>query len=258
MRTRRVGTNARLDRTARTVLLLCLAALAVALLASSAWAQDAPAVEPFDLRGTVTDDAGQPLVGAFVALAGSDWGSVTNESGHFRLEDIDPGPIEITVEQLGYATLHWRGSVSADESLALTLEAQPVVLEGLTVVTDRFENRRRAIARSVQSYDRTALATSHYDDMIQFVRARAGLFETRCPRYEHSSVCFMRRGRPVAPVVYIDEMPVIGGTDFLAAIRPHELYMLEVYDRGAHIRAYTTQFMERAAKQRLQPVTILR
>lgn len=245
------------DGWSRTLLALCLAALAVAALASSAFAQDAPAVEPFDLRGIVVDEAGQPLVGAFVALAGSEWGSLTNESGAFRLDDIDPGPIELTVEQLGYATLHWRGSVAADEPLSLTLEAQPVVLEGLTVVTDRFQSRRRATATSVQSYDRTALATSHYDDMMQFVRARAGLFETRCPRYEHSSTCFMRRGRPVAPVVYIDEMPVLGGTDFLASMRPHELYMLEVYNRGAHIRAYTTQFMERAAKQRLQPVTFI-
>lgn len=255
---RGLGLNARLDGWTRTLLAVCLTALAVALMARSAWAQDIDVIEPFDLGGTVVDEAGQPLVGAFVALAGSKWGSVTNQAGQFRLDDIDPGPLELTVEQLGYATLHWRGSVATDEVLTLTMEAQPLVLEGLTVVTDRFENRRRATATSVQSYDRSDLATSHYDDMIQFVRARAGLFETRCPRYEHSSVCFMRRGRAVAPVVYIDEMPVIGGTDFLAAIRPHELYMLEVYNRGAHIRAYTTQFMERAARQRLQPVTFVR
>jgi hypothetical protein len=45
--------------------------------------------------------------------------------------------------------------------------------------------------------------------------------------------------------------------DYLAAIAPHELHMVEVFGQGRHIRAYTTRFMERAAKTRLQPVAVL-
>jgi len=37
---------------------------------------------------------------------------------------------------------------------------------------------------------------------------------------------------------------------------PHELYMVEVFQGGRHIRAYTHHFMERAAEQRLMPMMI--
>ena len=58
-------------------------------------------------------------------------------------------------------------------------------------------------------------------------------------------------------MIVIDEIPILGGMDYLAAIAPHELHMVEVYGHGRHIRAYTTRFMARAAKTRLQPVALL-
>ena len=204
---------------ARTVFAVGLAVMAVAMMARSAFAQDT--VDPFDLTGTVVDERGQPLVGAFVSLSGSDWGSLTNEQGRFRIPDLYPGRVELTAEQLGYATLQWTGEVTEQSGpLTLQMEAQAVVLEGLTVVTDRFRSRRNATATTVRSFDRDRLATSPQPTVIDFV-------------------------------------PVIGGMDYLASFRPHELYMVEVYARGRHIRAYTPQFMERAAKQRLRPIALL-
>ncbi|HSG49234.1 MAG TPA: carboxypeptidase regulatory-like domain-containing protein [Longimicrobiales bacterium] len=241
---------------ARTVFAVGLAVMAVAMLARSAFAQDT--VDPFDLTGTVVDERGQPLVGAFVSLSGSDWGSLTNEQGRFRIPDLYPGRVELTAEQLGYATLQWTGEVTEQMGpLVLRMEAQAVVLEGLTVVTDRFRSRRNATATTVRAFDRERLATSPQPTVIDFVQAELGLTSTPCPSYFHSSYCVYSRGRPVAPSVYIDEMPVIGGMDYLASFRPHDLYMVEVYARGRHIRAYTPQFMERAAKQRLRPIALL-
>ncbi len=72
-----------------------------------------------------------------------------------------------------------------------------------------------------------------------------------------SSNCLIVRGRAIEPSVWIDEAPVIGGLDYLNVMRPYELYMVEVYGGGRQIRAYTTQFMARAATTRLQPFAIL-
>ena len=61
----------------------------------------------------------------------------------------------------------------------------------------------------------------------------------------------------MAPEVWIDEAPVVGGMDYLRTVRPYELYMVEVYAGGRQIRAYTPRFMERAAKTRLQPIAFV-
>ncbi len=42
----------------------------------------------------------------------------------------------------------------------------------------------------------------------------------------------------------------------LHTVPTSQLYMIEVYGRGTHIRAYTHGFMERAAGVRLAPLPI--
>lgn len=233
-------------------LALGLAFLAVAVLAGRALAQDTGPAE-FELRGVVTGEQGEPLVGAWVALEGDRWGSLTDEKGRFRLPDMAPGRADLVVQQLGYDTLRWSGEVRDGEPLALQMTAKPILLEGLHVVTDRFETRRRATPVTVRAYDRGVLATTAQQTMLDFIVARAGVPRVRCGGYAWSDTCFLVRGRAVDPVVWVDEAPLIGGMDFLAAMSPYDMYMVEVYGNGRQIRLYTTQFMERAAKTRLRP-----
>jgi hypothetical protein len=235
---------------------LGLAVVAVALIAGRAFAQEPDPPTPFDLVGTVTGEAGQPLAGAFVSLEGSEWGSLTDEAGRFRIPDVDGGRIALTVQQLGYDTLRWEGPVAAGEALALRLSPRPVVLEGLHVVADRFESRRRGVPRAVRWFDRAALATSPQRTALDFVSTRAGVIEVPC-HGRWSDHCLIVRGRLTEPSVWIDEVPVIGGIEYLDMVHPSELYMVEIYAGGRQIRAYTNQFMERAAETRLMPIPIL-
>jgi hypothetical protein len=232
------------------------AVLAIAILAKDSFAQDMRVVQTFDLVGTLTDEAGQPLVGAFVSLGDSEWGSLTGTEGRFRIPDVRPGPVSLRAELLGYETLNWEGTVQGGTPVALTLAAKPILLEGLTVVTDRFESRRRAVASSVRWFDHDALATSPQSTALDFVKTRAGLYDVRC-NGRWTNRCFMVRGRPAEPRVWVDEVPVFGGLEYLESLAPHDLYMVEVYGSGRAIRAYTPQFMERAAEDRLRPIPIL-
>jgi hypothetical protein len=227
--------------------------LSFPLAAGNAFAQEAQAVQTFELAGTVTDAAGRPLVGAFVRLADSDWGSLTDQVGRFRIRDVTPGIVALEAEMLGYETLAWEGAVEAGEALPLRMTAKPILLEGLTVVADRFESRRRSVASSVRWFDHTALSTSPQSTALDFVATRAGLYRVGC-RGRFTNQCFMVRGRATEPMVWVDEAPVFGGLEYLASLAPHELYMVEVYGNGRAIRAYTPGFMERAAEVRLNPV----
>jgi hypothetical protein len=226
--------------------------VALALLARHAVGQEAEGVREFDLSGHVYGEDDRPLVGAFVSLRGSDWGSLTDDKGRFLVRNVVPGRVELTVEQLGYETLEWEGVVTSTTALDLHLEPQPVLLEGLTVIADRFQARRNATATSVRWFDRSALATSPHVSTLEFLASR-GMIRIRC-RSAYGDNCVLVRGRAVEPSVWVDEAPIIAGLEYLDDIPPYELYMVEVYGTGRHIRAYTSGFMERSAKIGLHPI----
>jgi len=232
-----------------------LALVALAFLARDGRAQQTPARSPIELVGTVVDQAGKPLVGTFVSVTGDDWGSLTDAHGRFTLSKITPGTVSLTAEQLGYDTLTVERTVRAGVPVTLTMTPKPILLQGLHVVVNRFARRRLSAPVSVQFFGRNQLATSSAPEMFDFMRARAGLWMEPCSGI--GNMCVYRRGRFIEPYVYIDEVPVLGGMDFLDTMRPSDLYMVEVYAHGAEIRAYTTAFMARAAKTRLQPISLL-
>jgi hypothetical protein len=164
--------------------------------------------------------------------------------------------MSLTIEQLGYETLEWEGYVAAgDPLLMIELSARPIVLEGLRVVTDRFRSRRSAVATRVYTYDASDLANSFERSALDFIRYRAHGRITAC-RGGFGDRCLVVRGRVVEPIVYIDEIPVLGGLDQLESFAPWDLYMVEIYGGGRHIRAYTPQFMKMAAEQRLVPIAL--
>lgn len=238
---------------------IALAVLAIAVLAVSGSAQQDRFEEtaPFQLMGQVVDaESGAILVGAWVGLTGTDMGSLTNDDGRFRIPDMTAGPLVLTVEQLGYETLEWSGNVAnTDELLTIELNAQPLLLEGLQVVTDRFRSRRNAAAVSVFAYEPGDLTTTSARTALEFIELSSAAYLTSC-NGRYSDQCLQLRGRAVEPVVYIDEMPLLGGLGYLQSFAPWDFHMIEVYGGGRHIRAYTSSYMERAAKTRLTPIPL--
>lgn len=225
--------------------------------ASPAAAQDA---QPVCLDGearivgvvvdAVTD---MPLASVSVSVARSDWLSLTTDSGRFLLCEIEAGPHRLTAERLGYRTVTALvEAVPSGDPLRVRMQADPIVLEGLEVVMDRFRHRRRAVATTVRTYDEEDLASSSYGSVADFIDSRPGIVIGPC-RFR---ACVYSRGGRVESNIYLDEMPLIGGWSELESIPTTQLYMVEVYGRGRHIRAYSHAFMQRAAKIRLLPMPI--
>ncbi|MCY4398608.1 MAG: carboxypeptidase regulatory-like domain-containing protein [Gemmatimonadetes bacterium] len=209
--------------------------------------------EPQILGFVVDDTTGEPLSAAFVSTSTSEWGSLTTDNGRFLLCGIRTGTHRITAERLGYRTLEVRLVAAAPPAaVRLRMDPDPILLEGLEIVTDRFERRRRATAYSVRAYGEEELAGSPYWTAADFVQSRAFVFATPCGR----DMCIWSRGRRITPRVYLDEFLLIGGWSQLETLPTNQLYMIEVYRRGMQIRAYTHRFMERAAKSRLAPLPI--
>ena len=230
----------------------------LALTASRTAAQDDKPVcvdgEPQILGVIVDHTSEEPLSSALVSVTTTEWASLTTASGRFQLCGILAGTHRITVERLGYRTLEVRvEAASPPAPIRLRMDPDPILLEGLEIVSDRFERRRRATAYSVRAFDREEIASGPYWTAADFVEYRAMVFMTLC---DGGSRCVRSRGRVVRPTVYLDEMPLIGGWSQLETLPTSQLHMIEVYRRGTQIRAYTHHFMERAARVRLSPFPI--
>jgi len=215
--------------------------------------------QPKRLVGHVIDAAtGTPLVGAFVHRTGEDQGVLTDDEGRFLLPEIPAGLVSLSVEQLGYMPLTQRSLLQENAGpVVLALEPDPILLEGIQLVTDRFERRRRALAVASRAFDREDLVTSPAFNVLDFVTSRTLLRPFRCGRLSVDGICAYVRGRIRPVTVYVDEAPFLGGLAFLEMMEPHELQRVEVYRGGAHIRVYTQAFMERAGRIRLTPLGVL-
>jgi hypothetical protein len=199
----------------------------------------------------------QPVAAAAVELAGTRRQAFTDKLGRFALKDVPIGTYTVTVEQLGYA--EGRLTQRFDESTApieIALMPDPVVLQTIQVTNDRLKRRRNAVAVSVFAYDSERLRRSSAFDVNQFVRQNAFAFS--CPNPLMGSLCVRRRGRVIVPSVYIDESPVPGGAEFLNGLPLEDVYLVEIYSGGAHIRVYTNWFARLLAqgRVRLSPVLL--
>ncbi len=222
---------------------------------AGAGAQQAEKEEPV-LRGRVVDlETGNPLLGAWVHLQGEDWGVLTEADGSFELPRVRPGTLRLSAEQLGYEELVQTVAFPQEkEGVVLALVPDPIVLEGIQVMTDRFERRVEAQPTFSQVLRRDRLVNSSAFDLLALLASTTFLNPVRCYSRATSAVentCAVIRGRIRRVRVYLDEMPVVGGLDFVSLFSPHELHRVEVYHSLGQVRLYTEGFMRWASHNRL-------
>ncbi len=201
------------------------------------------------LVGKVVDaETGAPLLGAWVGPVNQDWGTYSKDDGSFLLPRVYSGAAYYEVSMLGYESL--LVELTPGETFQIALSPDPIALEGIRVVADRFKRRRNAFPYSVRAIERDQLLANASTDMVDFVRGRAGVRVVPCPRaLSYQFECVMRRGRAQAMTVCLDEMPYYGGVNGLRDMHPHEFALVEVFARGAHVRLYTPDFMARAGRR---------
>lgn len=234
------------------------ALFAALVLALPAEAQQRPGVAT--VTGTVMDaQSGQGIAGVLVEVSPGPRTVVTDAEGRFALR-LRAGGYLVRVSHLGYAEREQAVAVDAAgaEPLVLALEPQPVVLERLNVVLDRFAARRNTVAMSSRVLDRGYLVRSSGHSLVQVV-ASAAVPLVPCSSATSLGMlfagaggtqCVYTRGEVVRPAVYIDDMPAFGGMDDLALYMPAEAHHVEVYGMGRMIRVYTMQYVEAVATGR--------
>ncbi|MDE5622058.1 MAG: carboxypeptidase-like regulatory domain-containing protein, partial [Alistipes sp.] len=156
------------------------------ILISTLCALAATAAHAQDLRGTVRDTEGQPLVGASVYWAGTTIGTSTDAAGNFQLHRVR-GYDRLVASYLGYVndTLRTDNGTAAP---AFTLSSEGVALESVTIDGNLSGNyvRRDGIVKNemisfaglckmaccnlAESFENSASVTVGYSDAISGAR----------------------------------------------------------------------------------------
>lgn len=168
------------------------------LVALTATAAVAPAVQAGPVTGRVVDRAGVPLEYATVAVPALQRGTVTDGDGRFRL-DLPDGPFEILVSQIGYEKR--RLSVDATGTpapLQVVLAEEPVPVAQVNVSAStygRAGETEGAVVRRMDIYTTPGGAA----DIFQSLRALPGI---NAPN--EGAALYVRGGDPRETLVRLD------------------------------------------------------
>ena len=141
--------------------------VATALLSGSAPPQDTLVVVQGRVVDYVTGDA---LKSVQVAAQGGA-GTLTDENGRFRLEIPWPETLGLELSQLGYQPGFFPLEGLDDlTGLEIRLPPNPILLEGLEAVVDRFEVRRRKESRKVFVWEPERIVRSGGGNLWELIR----------------------------------------------------------------------------------------
>lgn len=105
------------------------------------------------VKGTISDSKTQELlIGANILIQGTDLGTATDLDGSYSLENINPGDYNLVFSYTSYKTQIVRVTIMKDEvvELAIKLEEESVVLDGVTVTATRKSDSEVSMISSIK------------------------------------------------------------------------------------------------------------
>jgi hypothetical protein len=180
--------------------------------------------------------------------------------GIFRIDGVATGRYFLRVQALGYKSQYVMMDVTAPpQTVDLALEPDEAIQKGLARFERSLKECRNYFAGINRAYGRDLLHYSVAPSATGFLETDAHMGFVPCPGGTGGALtggglsdvigdaCIVSRGAVIEPVVYIDELPIMGGLEVLASYHPTEFHSIEVFGDGATIRAYTYSFMEKMA-----------
>ena len=216
----------------RTILQVLLTALCI-LAAQPSWAQNR------EIKGTVTDPSGQPVIGAGVMVKGTTNGTATDMDGAFTL--TVPANAVLEVSSIGYATVEV--ATAGKNTFNIILEEDSTLLDDVVVVGYATMRKKDVTGSVIQvkAGERDNEAPGTVQDLLRNVpgmnisatnNARGGgSIEIRGDRS-------MSAISSSAPMLVLDGMPFYGT---LAEINPEDIGQIDILKDASAAAVYGSQ-----------------
>ncbi len=108
-------------------------------------AQDVP---PHDIRGRITNEAGEPLPGVSVVVKGTQKGAMTNNNGEYIIEGVNDGTVILVITYSGYATQEIK--TDGTKPLDIKLEVQSTEITEVVITAFGQEKQKRSLGYATQ------------------------------------------------------------------------------------------------------------
>ena len=127
------------------------------------------------IKGSVVDNAGQPLPGATLLLAGTTIGTNSDASGNYTLgATAKPGPATVVVSAIGYETVRQPISLGSAEAVTVNVSLTESVnnLNDLVVVGSTIQTSRRELGNAITTIKAQDLVQSGSGGLINSLQGK--------------------------------------------------------------------------------------
>lgn len=171
------------------------------------------------VRGRVVDAAtANPLSGVQVHIPGTGHGTITDERGGYLLVGVEPGPVVVRAEMLGYGTINQPVTVAVGQTATadFQLKQTPVALDEL-VVTATGQSRKKEIGNSMATINAADVAVAPVKGAQDMLNARAaGVFVLANSGQPGAGGTIRLRGNNSVsqgnnPIIYVDGVRIFSG-----------------------------------------------
>ena len=186
------------------------------------------------VKGTVKDASGEPVIGAAVIVEGTSNGTTVDLDGNFALSGNIPSDAVLVVSSIGYRTAR----VPVGGNLDIILEEDSTMLEETVVVGYGVQKKSvvTAAISSITSEDLKAQSQTRVDNLLQGMTSGVTVTQTSGAPDAGSQIRIRGIGtiRNSDPLYLVDGMPV-GGIDYL---NPNDIERIEVLKDAASGAVY--------------------
>ena len=188
------------------------------------------------LRGTVKDEAGEPVIGAAVLVKGTTTGTTTDIDGSFLLANVPEGSV-LEVSSIGYQSVSV--TVNGDAPLDIIIKEDTMILDDVVVIGYGVQKKSVVTASiaKVDAEDLGATAPLRVDNALKGLAA--GVNVTSSSGQPGAAARIRIRGTGTInnsdPLYIVDGMPIEGGIDDL---NPNDNEAIEVQKDAASGAVY--------------------
>jgi len=126
------------------------------------------------ITGVISDNTGEPLIGANVIIKGTNKGTITDFDGSYILENVEPGSFTLAASYTGYVSQERQVSLTDGQQLSINFElSENVEMLDEVVVVGYGTKRRSELVGSISKLEEDELTEVNVQSFEQALQGQA-------------------------------------------------------------------------------------